>query len=227
MALGTEHLESLIEELPGTTLRRRSILPGWTGLHVVTHLARNADALVNLLAWARTDTVTPMYATPEQRATEIAEGARRPVAVVRADLISANRRLAHSVEAMAESAWCATVRTARGRSIPAADVVWLRCREVWIHAADLRRDALLMAPDEVIDALLQDIRHHFSNIAEFPSLRLQLLDRGKNLALGGEQHDPVPVAGSAREILMWLTGRGSGGVVALDGHALPTLPAWL
>jgi DNA-binding CsgD family transcriptional regulator len=32
--------------------REPSLLPGWTRGHVLTHVARNADALTNLLSWA-------------------------------------------------------------------------------------------------------------------------------------------------------------------------------
>jgi maleylpyruvate isomerase len=31
-----------------------SALPGWSRAHVLTHVARNADAMINLLTWART-----------------------------------------------------------------------------------------------------------------------------------------------------------------------------
>ena len=41
--------------------------PGWTRGHILTHLARNADALVNLVTNATTGSSTPMYASPESR----------------------------------------------------------------------------------------------------------------------------------------------------------------
>ena len=65
---------------PGwTTPRSRapSLCEGWTRAHVVTHIARNADALSNLVHWATTGEPTPMYASPESRDADIAEGARR------------------------------------------------------------------------------------------------------------------------------------------------------
>ena len=47
-----------------------SLLPGWTRGHVLTHVARNADSLVNLLTWARTGVVTPQpQPAPAQRST--------------------------------------------------------------------------------------------------------------------------------------------------------------
>ena len=60
--------------------RAPSHLPGWTRGHVLTHLARNADGLCNLLVWARTGVATPQYASYEDRDAGIAAGAGRPAA---------------------------------------------------------------------------------------------------------------------------------------------------
>ncbi|WP_373302302.1 maleylpyruvate isomerase N-terminal domain-containing protein [Streptomyces flaveus] len=62
--------------------------------HVVAHVARDAEALVNLLTWARTGVTTPMYASGDQRAREIEDGARQPVGALRTDLLAADGRLA-------------------------------------------------------------------------------------------------------------------------------------
>ena len=51
-------------------------LPGWTRRHLVAHVAANADALGNLVHWAATGEVTPMYATPEERVAAIERTAR-------------------------------------------------------------------------------------------------------------------------------------------------------
>ena len=58
--------------------REPSSLPGWSRGHVLTHLARNADGLRNLLIWARTGVVTPQYPSFEVRNQEIEAGAGRP-----------------------------------------------------------------------------------------------------------------------------------------------------
>ncbi len=55
---------------------RPTALPGWTRRHLVAHVAANADALGNLVRWAATGRRTPMYATPEERAAGIEQGAR-------------------------------------------------------------------------------------------------------------------------------------------------------
>jgi maleylpyruvate isomerase len=66
--------------------REPSLLPGWSRGHVLTHIARNADGLRNLLIWARTGAETPMYASAESRSADIEAGAGRPAAELAADV---------------------------------------------------------------------------------------------------------------------------------------------
>jgi len=63
-----------------------SLLPGWTRGHVLTHIARNADALRNLLIWARTGVETPAYASQQAREDDIEAGASRTAAELAADV---------------------------------------------------------------------------------------------------------------------------------------------
>ncbi len=42
---------------------------------MLTHVARNADAMINLLTWARTGVPTPAYASDQQRDADIEAGA--------------------------------------------------------------------------------------------------------------------------------------------------------
>ena len=74
--------QSLLEQAVGASLSDESVgepsgLPGWTRGHVLTHLSRNADALVNLLTWARTGVPIPMYSSSDQRNSDIEAGSRR------------------------------------------------------------------------------------------------------------------------------------------------------
>src|SRR5262252_8769410 len=67
-------------------LRVPSLLPGWSRGHVLTHIARNADGLSNLLTWAKTGTETPQYESWEARNAQIDDGANRPADDIIADL---------------------------------------------------------------------------------------------------------------------------------------------
>ncbi len=72
---GTEHLLGAVAALDPGTLMSPSRLPGWTRAHLIGHVARNAEALVRLVSWARTGIENPMYESTDQRSAEIASTA--------------------------------------------------------------------------------------------------------------------------------------------------------
>jgi hypothetical protein len=74
LAALTDDLLDDVHTLDTASLAAPSLLPGWTRAHVLAHVARNADALVNLLTWARTGQPRPMYADRQQRDAEIEAG---------------------------------------------------------------------------------------------------------------------------------------------------------
>src|ERR1700689_4995590 len=85
--------------------REPSQLPGWSRGHLLTHLARNADGLINLLTWARTGVVTPQYASPAAREQGIADGAGRPAAELQADLETTAAALAAETARLTARQW--------------------------------------------------------------------------------------------------------------------------
>ena len=89
----TDRLIRTAERLDHAAVTAPSALPGWTTGHVLTHVARNADAYTNLLTWARTGVETPMYPDRATRAAEIESSAKAPVATLRAELLSTARDL--------------------------------------------------------------------------------------------------------------------------------------
>src|SRR5215218_2855068 len=126
-----------VQRLTDAELAEDSGLPGWSRAHVVAHLARNADALVNLLTWARTGVETPMYPSPEARDRDIETTAAQAPGDLRADYTTACARLAEAIETLPAEAWTARVRTRQGTEIPATDIPWMRAKEVWVHGVDL------------------------------------------------------------------------------------------
>ena len=68
---GEQFAAATLRQIPDAELYVPSLLPGWSRAHVIGHLARNAEALTRLAAWARTGVETPMYRDREQRAAEI------------------------------------------------------------------------------------------------------------------------------------------------------------
>ncbi|GAA4547196.1 maleylpyruvate isomerase family mycothiol-dependent enzyme [Pseudonocardia xishanensis] len=133
-------------------------LPGWTRGHLVAHVAANADALRNLVHWAATGDVTPMYATPEERIAAIEWGSRLPAGQLGHWLRTSAARLQTACDQLRGEQWAHEVRTAQGRTVPASEIAWLRAREVWVHAADLGTGvAFADLPDDFLRALEADI----------------------------------------------------------------------
>ena len=82
---GEQALRATVGAIPDAALDQPSRLPGWTRQTLLAHVTRNADALVNLLAWASTGVPTPMYASPTARDAEIRQTAALPPADLRAE----------------------------------------------------------------------------------------------------------------------------------------------
>lgn len=223
---GTALFVAAVAGLTDDELREPSALPGWTRAHVVAHLARNADALINLLEWARTGVETPMYSSPEQRDGDIERGAKLPAAELRADLIRAGERFATRVAGMPAGAWRAEVRTRQGRLIQGAEVLWMRSREVWVHQADLGTGITFdgFPPDFLVE-LIGDVTGSMTGV----SLRVEAAGHtwtvgDGSVPVSGTPAVPVPVSGTPAAVAAWLTGRSAGD--DLDG-AKPELPGWL
>lgn len=206
-----------------------SLLPGWTRAHVLTHLARNADGLVNLLTWARTGVEHQMYASDADRDADIAEGANRIAALLHEDLSAANHRFFAAAEALPSTAWEATVAGRAGAEVPAHRIPLLRLSELAVHAVDLDcglgfRDVVAQLGDRTAD-LVDRVVGPYRGRNDVPAVRLAVTLPGgqvRTWQLG--EGDPTEVAGHAADALGWLTGRANGS--ALDGDA-PALPAWL
>jgi maleylpyruvate isomerase len=196
-----------------------SALPGWTRAMVAAHVARNADALGNLLAWARTGVETPMYASLEARAAGIEESTRQPAELLRADVATSSTRLQEAMVAMPAAGWDAVVKTARGRDVPASDVVWMRVRESWVHGVDLDVGASFdELPDAVVADMIDEVARGLAGRDDCPATDLAI--GGSSWRLGPAVGDAVAVRAPAPAVLAWLIGRQP-----LDGA--PTLPAWL
>ena len=93
LVTSTEAVFTDIDGLTDDQAREPSLLPGWTRGHVLTHLARNADAMVNLLTWARTGDETPMYPSREQRNADIEAGSGRTASDLVADVHATHERM--------------------------------------------------------------------------------------------------------------------------------------
>lgn len=220
---GTEVVEKAVATLTDAELAQPSALPDWRRAHVVAHLARNADALTNLLTWARTGVETPMYPSPDSRARDIDTTALSSPAELRTDLLAANARLATATTELPTAGWQARVRSAQGRDIPAGEVPWLRVRELWVHLVDLGgRWTFDDVPADVVVALLGDVTSALDRKPTMPALTLVAEDAGEWTI--GPAAPAVTVSGPPAALLGWATGRTDGAGLTGD---LPALPRWL
>lgn len=202
-----------------------SLLPGWTRGHVITHIARNADGYVNLLTWARTGVETPMYASVEQRESDIADGAGRPLAVQLDDLADSAARFQAAVDAMTPAAWGAEVRHMTGRILTPQQIVWARWREVEVHHVDLNAGYRPADwPEEFTLRLLSEVA------SDFGGWESGLTASAEDLAFEAEigaAPAPITVRGPARAIAAWLIGRSTGDALRAEpAGQLPALPTW-
>lgn len=208
-------LFATVKTLDGNGLAAPSLCPGWTRGHVVTHLARNADAYVNLLTWARTGVRTPAYA-PGARDADIAAGAGRDLQEQLADLVAATDRLSAVIDSMPADAWSHIVAFPSGTEIPAARVVWARICEVELHHVDLDAG---YGPADWPAAFSRRLLHD----PETPRVA-NLVDESGAALLTVAADPPAPtVTGPAHLLAAWLSGRGDG--TGLTGE-LPSLKAW-
>ncbi|MFF1463781.1 maleylpyruvate isomerase N-terminal domain-containing protein [Streptomyces sp. NPDC058330] len=180
---GTELLLDAVASLDEDGFSALSVLPGWTRKHVVAHVAANADALCNLVHWAATGEERPMYASAEERAAGIAEGPALSAGELRSWLTASADRLAQGLDGLTDEQWQHEVVTAQGRTVPATELLWMRAREVCVHAADLGTGVVTFAdlPRGFLAALAEEIR----------------VKRG----LAGLPDGPLP------EVAAWLAGR--------------------
>jgi maleylpyruvate isomerase len=221
-----DRLHVTIAALDPALLSGPSLLPGWTRGHVLSHLARNADAMTNLLTWARTGVPTPAYPSPEARAAGIEAGAARPRDEQLADIRAAGDRFAAAVAEMPAEAWSVVFDERNG---VAAKVVWRRLKEVEIHHVDLGAGyGTADWPESFTRRLLRElVTDRPRSDGTDPCLDVHAEDTAQKLRLG----DGVPgitVSGPAHALAGWLSGRGTGSELTVSPPGpLPTLSAWL
>jgi maleylpyruvate isomerase len=199
-----------------------SLLPGWSRGHVLTHVARNADSLVNLLTWARTGVVTPQYASREQRSADIEAGSPRSWDELVADVRDSSARFRDAASALGAASWAVTLDLPSGPA-PAALIPWRRLREVEVHHVDLAAGyAPANWPESFAQRLLHEVVHGLDGLC----LTLRPAEIGHPVPVGSG--GPPEVSGPAYALAAWLVGRSPGTGLTVDpAGPLPPVPEWL
>ena len=133
----TQRLLGAARVIAESDLRQPSLLPGWTRAHVLAHLARNADALRNLLVGARSGQQRPAYASPQAREAGIEHGAGQRAKDLMADLADSAMALRTVSRQLPDDAWRFPVRIMDSEPFPAVQVLTRRLVEVELHHGDL------------------------------------------------------------------------------------------
>jgi maleylpyruvate isomerase len=212
----TDRLLSAAAELDDASVTEPSRLPGWSRGHVLAHLARNADALVNVLEGR------PMYASGEARAADIERDAPRPLEVQLADVRESAARFQAVGAAPAD--WSRTVELRNGVTDVAARVPLRRWAEVELHHVDLGIGYELEdLPAEFTEREIGFLAARFTGHAEVPPTRIT--DGTRAWSTGRRAAEPeVTVTGSPADLVGWLAGRRDGSGLAVTGGGLPSLP---
>jgi maleylpyruvate isomerase len=223
---GTRLLLGAVDRLSASELDAPTALPGWTRRHLVAHVGYNAHALCRLASWARTGEPSPMYASPEQRAAEIAAGAKWEAGLLRDFARASALALSDELASLDDEDWLREVVTAQGRTVRATEIPWMRTREVAVHAVDLETGLSFDdLPVDLCAALVADVSALRSKRGDGPAL---LLTSATGEAWHIHGHHPTQsVLGDPHSLARWLTGRGSEGLTTEDGRALPALGPWL
>jgi maleylpyruvate isomerase len=220
--LGEQTFAGTLAATEDAALDEPSLLPGWTRRTVVAHVVGNADGLHNLLSWARTGIETPMYASPDARQRDIETTAQLPPGALRAAYCRSADRLAQAVSTLPHTAWSSMVKTAQGRVVPATEVLWMRTRESWVHAADLVGTGAILPPPELLAALADDVLSGWARRGVVPDLELVASDTGHVWNHGASS----TASGTLADIVWWITGRATEADLRLAGPA-QTPPPWL
>lgn len=134
----TDRLLATCRSLSATDLHRSTLCAGWDAAHLLTHLARNADALSNLVLWATDGMKRPAYASTEQRDNDIRTGAGRSHEEILTDVETTAVRFRELADALKGKPGDAEVRTRTGTMVKGHQVVAMRTLEVVFHHVDLQ-----------------------------------------------------------------------------------------
>ena len=220
----TAALIDTVSRLSDADVREPSLLPGWTRAHVITHVARNADALRNVLHGAEIGEVRAMYVSDEERDAAIEVGADGSAAELLEDLSAACHRWDHAaneVHASHLGGIGKRVDEGEGPTFPVRRVGMLRLTEVEVHHADLgcgytAADFSLILTTHLLDRRRKELDR------DGVALRVAPHD-GESWAAGD---GGTEVSGRTADLLWWLLGRGDGAGVTSSEGQLPDLGKW-
>jgi maleylpyruvate isomerase len=221
----TRYLQALTV-LDEESVRRPSLLPGWSRAHVVAHLSRNADAFTRVLDQVAAGEPASMYASSEARDAAIAE------TVDRLDFAGLVDDALASTARLTEALWaCVGDPDTPYTRVPGADCSFplhtvgpRRRAEVEIHHSDLGTgyEPSTWPPD----FSSQMVRQRQDELAQTggPSMVLSSTDVDGLWKFGDGQGPEIH--GTVGDLAWWLVGRGGGQGLTCTVGTLPVVGRW-
>ena len=207
--------------LDDESIRAASLCEGWTRAHVLSHIARNADGLTNLVGWAVTGTPRAMYESPEAREADIVAGSTRGASEIISDLEDSAARFAAAAPGLAGAPEQVEVEMRGGHKVLGGQLPTLRLMEVVFHHVDLVAGYTFADADPgFVKRATTTAVGRFNARDGAPSVTLRS-DEGGTWSIGDGAQE---VTGSNAALLLWLA-RGDGAGVS-SAAPLPGLPAW-
>jgi maleylpyruvate isomerase len=133
-------MQRLIDEariMTSSDLQAPSLLPGWSRAHVLSHLARGADAMRKLLTGARAGQDRPAYTSPQARDADIDRSAAAEAEDLVDDLVASAMALRTVARQLPDTAWRYQVQMLDSGHFPASRLLAWRLAEVELHHCDL------------------------------------------------------------------------------------------
>ena len=198
-------------------------LPGWSVGHLVTHLARNADAHRRVVEAAGRGECVPMYPGGEDERTEdIDAGAARSPGELVSDLMSADAALERAWAAASHETWTQGLGVRNAGPTTVSDFVFLRWREVEAHLADLGLDGRVehwdVLPPDYLDGEWARMTARLGTRLP-PDVTAVLVPGDRPSRAYGTGERTVYVHGTAGRLLAWMMDRGG-------DPSWPTLSSW-
>jgi maleylpyruvate isomerase len=221
----TRYLQALTV-LDDESVRRPSLLPGWSRAHVVAHLSRNADAFTRVLGRVAAGEPASMYASADARDAEIEDTvARLDLAGLVEDALASTARLTEAFWACEADPGTPYTRVPGGdQSWPLHSVGPRRRAEVEIHHSDLGVGYEPATWPADFSSHLVRQRQEDLAAAGGPSMVLSATDVD-GLWKFGEGQGPE-IRGAVGDLAWWLVGRGDGQGLTCSNGDLPVLGRW-
>jgi len=221
----TRYLQALTV-LDDESVRRASLLPGWSRAHVVAHLSRNADAFTRVLGQVAAGEPASMYASNEARDADIADTVERlDLAGLVEDALASTARLTEALWACDADPDAPYTRVPGGDlSFPLHTVGPRRRAEVEIHHSDLGTGYEPSTwPSDFSSHVVRQRQDELAR-AGGPSMVLSSTDVD-GLWKFGEGQGPE-IHGTVGDLAWWLVGRGGGQGLTCSAGELPVLGRW-